>query len=352
MTQPSAPSYVYVGAAHWTAGARGGLFRRPATGGTWEQLTKGLPDDVHVHAITVDPTSSDVVYVATHDGPYRSMDRGERWERLDFPEGLQAWSILVHPSRPRVIYVGTSPVGVYKSDDAGEHWRKLEKAVLPERVKMPFACRVMRLAVDPARPDEIHAALEVGGVMRSFDGGETWEDGCADLLKLAELPHLKSRIVSDTDIEGMLDGHALCVSSAKPGAVFVALRMGLFLSRDRGAHWEDMEIWRFSPLTYGRDVRVSPQDPRTLYACLSPAARSQDGSLYVSRDVGETWTRFDHGVEADSTMMAVALHPRDAQQVHCVSRSGQVFGTLDGGRTWREDHLPEGVSDVYAAACA
>jgi photosystem II stability/assembly factor-like uncharacterized protein len=134
--------------------------------------------------------------------------------------------------------------------------------------------------------------------------------------------------------------------------VFVALRMGLFLSKDRGAHWEDMKVGRFSPLTYSRDVRVSPQDARVLYACLSPAARSEDGSLYVSRDVGETWARFDHGVKADSTMMAVALNPRNADQVHCVSRNGQVFGTLDGGRTWSEDHLPEGVRDVYAAASA
>jgi photosystem II stability/assembly factor-like uncharacterized protein len=352
MTEQSGSSYVYVGAAHWTGGTRGGLFRRPVSGGGWEQLVKGLPDDAHVHAITVDPRNPDVVYVGTHDGPYRSLDRGERWERLDFPRDLQVWSILAHPTRPRVLYVGTSPVGVYRSDDGGETWRRLDKAVLPERVKMPFACRVMRLDANPERPDEIHAVLEVGGVMRSFDGGETWEDGCADLLKLAELPHLKSRIVSDTDIEGMLDGHALCTSAARPGAVFVALRMGLFLSRDHGAHWEDMKVGRFSPLTYSRDIRVCPQDSRVLYACLSPAARSEDGSLYVSRDAGETWTRFDHGVKAESTMMAVALHPRDPDLVHCVSRTGQVFGTLDGGRTWREDRLPDGVTDVYAAACA
>ena len=47
----------------------------------------------------------------------------------------------------------------------------------------------------------------------------------------------------------------------------------------------------------------------------------------------------------------VALHPRDADSVYCVSRTGQVFGTQDGGRSWTEDRLPEGVSDVYALAC-
>ncbi|HLF77227.1 MAG TPA: hypothetical protein VJB57_07000, partial [Dehalococcoidia bacterium] len=133
--------------------------------------------------------------------------------------------------------------------------------------------------------------------------------------------------------------------------VFLAVRMGLFRSDDRGASWEDMEVGRFSPLTYSRDVRVSPQDPSVLYACFSPAARSHDGSLYRSPDLGQTWSRFDHDVKAETTMMAVALHSRDAGQVYCASRSGQVFGTRDGGKTWREDRLPDGVRDVYAIAC-
>jgi photosystem II stability/assembly factor-like uncharacterized protein len=96
---------------------------------------------------------------------------------------------------------------------------------------------------------------------------------------------------------------------------------------------------------------VSPHDPRVLYACLSPAARSEDGSLYRSPDLGETWARVDRGIKAEKTMMALALHPRDPDQVYCASRSGQVFGTLDGGRTWLEARLPEPVDSVYAVAC-
>ncbi len=257
----------------------------------------------------------------------------------------------MHPKNPRTLFAGTSPVGIYRSDDEGASWRKLPNAVQPERVKMPFACRVMRIEIDPAQPDHIYAALEVGGAMRSLDGGVTWNDCSADLVKLSDLPHLKSRIVSDSEMEGMLDGHALCVSAAASGTVILALRMGLFRSTDNAAHWKDMEVGRFSPLTYSRDIRVSPQDPRVLYACLSPAARSEDGSLYRSADLGETWTRFDRGVKAESTMMGVALHPRDAGRVYCVSRTGQVFGTEDAGRTWREDRLPDGVGDVYAIAC-
>lgn len=353
MATPAGLSHVYVGAARSKPEALGGLFRRSAGEDRWERLAKGLPESADVQAITVHPANADVVYLGTRSGAFRSTDRGERWERLGIPDGVEVWSILVHPGTPRTLYAGTSPVGVYRSDDGGDSWRRLPNAVQPERVKMKsFVCRVMRLSADPARPEEVYAALEVGGAMRTLDGGETWEDCSADLLKLAAQPQLKSRIDSDTDVEGMLDGHALCVSAARPGTVFLAVRMGLFRSADRGAHWQNMEIGRFSPLTYGRDIRVSPHDPRVLYACLSPAARSQDGSLYRSQDLGETWTRFDRGVKAETTMMAVALHPRDPDQVYCASRSGQVFGTADGGRTWREHRLPEGVQDVYTVACA
>ena len=75
-----------------------------------------------------------------------------------------------------------------------------------------------------------------------------------------------------------------------------------------------MEVGRFSPTTYGRDIKVSPQDPRTLYAALSVAAASKDGALYRSTDDGQSWQRFDK-VQVHGTIMSVALHQKDAKQV-------------------------------------
>jgi len=159
MANPSRASRVYVGVGSYTSGKRPGIFRRVGDGG-WEQLTKGLPEGTKVQAISVDPTNPDVLYIGTHDGPYRSRNGGDSWERLALPEpGLQVWSILVHPRDARRIYAGTSPVGVFRSDDGGDTWRRLPKAILPERVKMGFACRVMRLAADPSRPETIWAGL-------------------------------------------------------------------------------------------------------------------------------------------------------------------------------------------------
>jgi photosystem II stability/assembly factor-like uncharacterized protein len=349
-------THIYAGAAHGPGAAgesAGGMFRKTADDGPWERLSGGLPADAGVRAIAVHPADTKVVYAGTSLGPYRSTDGGDTWRSLPWPgPEHEVWSLLFHPRIPDVMYAGTAPIAVFRSRNAGETWTRLAGLRPPGRVAMGFPCRVTRLAADPSAPDELYAGLEVDGVMRSLDGGESWDDVSHDLVKLAERPHLRSRIASDTEIEGMMDSHALCVSGALPGAVFLATRMGLFRSGDRGSTWEDMEVGRFSPLTYARDVQVSPHDSRALYACLSPAARSEDGSIYASDDLGRSWSRADRGVKARATMMAVALHPRDPRQIYGATRCGQVFGTQDGGQTWAEWLLPGTVGDVYAVACA
>ena len=343
--------HVYVGAVRSTEGGRGGLFRQAVGSQRWDALDNGLPDAADVHAITVDPTQPDIVYVGTTKGAFRSMNRGDEWERLALlDETADVWSITIHPSEPQTMYAGCGPVGVYRSDDGGEHWQKLPEPGLPDRVHMTFPCRVMRLDVDPRHPDDVYACIEANGAMRSRDRGEHWEDCTADLLRFAEQEKYKSRIVSQTEVEGMLDGHALACSAAAPGTVFLANRMGLFRSDDGGGHWQDVEVGRFSPMTYGRDLRVARDDPKIMYAALSPAFRSADGAIYRSEDTGKTWKRFDHGLKAEATMMGVTINPRDPWQVYGLTKSGQVFGTQDAGTSWAERRLPDGVGDCYAIA--
>ncbi len=336
--------------------SQGGLFRRSAGDGAWEALGAGLPDKAEVRAILVHPTKPDVIYVGTQDGPYRSTDGGDHWQRLEFPDrNTVIWAITQHPTRPNVLYAGSAPIALYRSVDGGDTWQRLPGAVSPAHCERAgFDSRVLRITVDPNRPDDIYAALEVSGVIRSTDGGETWSDMSAPLIKLAEQPHLQSDIGGRHCgvCEGMLDSHATASSAAAPDTVFLGIRMGLFRSDDRGATWYDTEIGRFSPLTYCHDVIVSPHDARVLYTCLSPAAFSEDGSLYRSDDLARTWRRIDHGIKAQSTLMAVSLHPNDPTKIYCVTRGGQVFGTEDGGDSWQEYRLPAGVDDVYAIACA
>ena len=290
---------------------RVGIFRRAAKGGDWQHVL----GSVQAFTVFVHPTDPKTVFAGTNDGVWRSTDGGGSFTRTDFPDAKkEVWSFMVDSRDPKKMLAGASPIDVYRSEDGGASWRKLPTPQVGTHCKGPFASRVMRFAQHPKKPDEIFAALEINGVMHSRDGGETWTDCAEGLIKLSERPHLRSKIVSDTTAEGMLDGHAVTINPADPDAAIVALRMGLFRTTDQGKTWQDMEVGRFSPLTYGRDVKVSPKEPNTLYAALSVAASSKDGGLWRSQDGGGTWKRFDK-VQVHGTIMSIGLHAADPKQV-------------------------------------
>jgi len=344
-------SYIYAGVAGYVgrpeAVGKVGVFRRPAAGGEWANV---LPD-LETYTVLVHPSDASLVLAGTQDGVYLSTDQGATFRRADFPDpGMQVWCFEVDKRNPDRILAGASPINVYRSDDRGKSWRRMPTPPIKERCKGPFAHRVMRMVQHPTRPDEIYAALEIAGAMRSMNFGETWEDCSEHLVALAEQPHLKSKIVTETFAEGMLDGHAITISPADPDAVVLACRMGLFESRDKGRTWVDKEMKRFSPVTYGRDVKTSPQDPKTMYCALSVAAASKDGGVYKSTDAGKTWSRFDK-VQVHGTIMSVGLSATDPRKVVIGARyEGEVFTTADGGATWQFSPIPGPVKDIYAVA--
>ncbi|MGE0725148.1 MAG: WD40/YVTN/BNR-like repeat-containing protein [Alphaproteobacteria bacterium] len=328
----------------------GGVFRLKPGDGEWEHLSEGMPAGSQALCLTVAPGGA--VYAGTHEGAYVSEDGGDRWRRLPLPLVQAVYSITLHPENPRTIFCGLSPIGIWRSDDAGATWRALGVR-MPDRIDTGiFFDRVMRIAIDPVRPNEMYAATEINGAARSTDGGETWQDCSDGLVRLAgERPDLRNAILSSDELEGLLDAHAIAVSPARPGSAVIANRVGLFRTEDLGARWTDVGTRRHTDLAYARDIRVSPHDPATLYACLSIAADSETGGLYRSTDVGETWQRFDRGVKPDGTVMAVATDPRDANSVFCTTRRGQVLATRDGGASWQTHRLPEQCRSVMALAC-
>jgi photosystem II stability/assembly factor-like uncharacterized protein len=346
---------IFAGSAQWVAASADsrvvGLFRKNCAADDWRQLHSGLPAHVEVRALAIHPQDTGTILAATQVGPYRSTDSGDTWTAMNFPLEAVCWSILYAPNDPRTIYCGTVEMGVFCSHDEGRSWTEFSIAEPQGLCKMGFPTRVIALAADPSSPQLLYAALEVGGLVRSIDAGATWQDCNAPLMGFAAHARYKSQLFSDTDTEGMLDSHALAVSAARSGEVLLANRMGLFRSADGGLSWADIDVGQFSPLTYARDIIVSPHDPHTLYAALSKAAVSDEGSLYRSHDLGESWQRFDHGVEIRSTLMTIAASRSSAERVYCAARRGQVFGTEDGGASWQEHPLPRGVEGVYAIAC-
>ena len=329
-----------------------GLYRLTPQRETWEQLGNGLPDGLKVLAIVARPEDPQALYIGTQFGLFYSPDNGDSWTDLGVPVTDSAvYSILLHPNDPRTIYAGMDHTVIYKTEDGGGTWRRLPTVQPKAALTDCFPVRVLRMALDPGAPEEIYGGLEVGGFICSLDGGDTWEDRSQGLLKLSEQPHLKSAILSDNETEGMLDLHALTVSPTEPGTVWIANRMGLFVSNNRGDEWREFGIRRFSEFSYGRDLIVSPHDSAVFLAALSASSRGDAGSLYRSQDKGETWQRLDHDISIESTLMKVAVSHCDPDRIYCAARRGQVFGSEDGGVSWQALPLPANATDVRAIHC-
>ena len=336
-------------------GTLGGIFRQDAGDDGWEHLTNGLPDGAEVHAITVHPGKPRHDLCRQHQGHLsQHQSRRHVGAARACPSDADIWSVCVHPKNPQrhLCRRHARPASI-AATTAATHWRKMADPGLPDRVIMAFACRVMRLDVDPNSPDDVYATIEANGAMRSRNAGESWEDCTADLIRFCEEPKYRSRIGSQTEIEGMLDGHALACSAAAPGTVFLANRMGLFRSNDRGetlgGHGDRpvlaADLWPRHPHLAARPEGACTR--RSARRRAAPTARSTS-----SDDVGKTWKRFDHGIKADATMMGVDGASAATRTRSTASRaSARCSGPRTAARAGARHRLPEGVRDVYAVAC-
>ena len=336
---------VYVGLAGETAPGRpvkSGLYRMTDGDDGWELLTNGLPEAPAIRALAVHPQTPEVVYAGTQEGPYRSSDRGDHWEKVDVPDhGLPVWSLLFHPRDVNIMYAGYESCEIYRSDDGGEKWRQLPVSVrFPDVTMAPGANqakRVLMMSASVADPDEVYGAVEVGGLIRTLDGGEHWES-------------MSHGIYLNDDI---VDTHGVLASSLQPGTVFNIARAGLFSSKDRGEHWLHVPLQPLNAKgqTYCRSIRQVPGHPQTIWVAAGPNFQSEAGVLYRSGDGGQTWEQEELGIQPTSTMFCIAFNERQPRNMYCASSGGEVRGSHDGGQTWSAHPLPEGATQVYALAC-
>src|SRR5437899_6959048 len=86
---------------------------------------------------------------------------------------LNVWKVAFDPTDPEIIFAGTRPAALFRSTDDGRHWQKLSADIAEEcpNVRIP---RVTALTVDPSDHHVVWAGIEVDGVRRSTDGGDSW----------------------------------------------------------------------------------------------------------------------------------------------------------------------------------
>jgi photosystem II stability/assembly factor-like uncharacterized protein len=239
-----------------------------------------------------------------------------------------------------VILVGCENCEIYRSDDAGEHWTRLPVSLrFPEITTAPGANpakRVLMLDASANEPAHLYGAIEVGGTIRSTDGGEHWEN----------LNH--GQYINDD----MVDMHGVLASRWRPGTIFGIARAGMFRSIDGGDHWSHVPLEPFNAKgqIYCRDIREVPGNPRQLWVAAGSGFISDVGVLLHSRDGGDSWTQVDVGALVPHTMFKLAFDERQPSRMSCATNGGEVWTSHDGGETWTAQPPPPSGTQVYALA--
>lgn len=143
-------------------------------GPKWEQA--GWGGGGFYWAAAFHPKQDGVIYVAGDVlGVYKTVNHGLHWRPIN--NGLTdygVYSLAVDPMNPQTVYAATEG-GLYKSADAGEHWKRLPHTGRDElRITGERGLSTRCIAVDPADGSVVYAASPAGKVYKSADGGQSW----------------------------------------------------------------------------------------------------------------------------------------------------------------------------------
>ncbi|HIQ06332.1 MAG TPA: hypothetical protein EYH31_11725 [Anaerolineae bacterium] len=370
------------GTTLFAGGLNGTLARSEDSGRTWTTLTQ-TPDSVQVSRIAISPTydKDRTVLVATDGaGILRSGDAGQNWNLSN--EGLTDRSVLDmvwawEQSSSRVVFA-LSQSSVYRSDDAGRHWRQVGSA--------PNGVTLQVLAVGPLSTAELtlFAGSESSGVFCSTDGGANWKPistgiGEVGINCLWLSPHFATdRTILAGASSGQIfrsgnageqwdqvyAGDVSVLALAGDGQTVLAgmLGGGVLRSQDSGHSWEPanegLAAHSFTHLVteatgallaFGEDVgiwRSSTDNSWTPLAGLDPLLplgalalhgdvlllASHTGGVFRSNDRGCSWETTDDATDVQSLLLASDHNGRVLAWAGC--SDGSLLFSTDGGRTW------------------
>ena len=304
-------------------------------GKTWQQgPATTLP---HAAArLTASPANRQRAWLAAYEaGVYRTDDVGKTWTQVSSYPSDYAHSVLAHPDDSEIVYAGSEPATLFRSDDGGSTWAECAGfRSVPEASNWGFHAptrdsHVRDLKVSPGDAKLLYAGIEVGGVVRSRDGGNSWQ----------QLPGL------DDDI------HCLNLGADRPQRVYAATASAPYRSNDGGENWE--KINDGLARRYTLHVSASPDDADLVLVTVSENARRKSPQFYRSTNGGQTWRLVEglgEGEDAEDMVVAFEWDPNSPAHVYAGTDGGKLFCSSDRGETW--DQLPVNLPSVAVGALA
>lgn len=330
-----------------------------------------------INDMVLDPRDGRTLLAAAstgHLGPtiFRSVDMGQSWAEAKQPPAFAPeadgtgrsvhhtfWLTPCHANEPDAWYAGTSPQGLFRSDDGGVTWRpyscinddpQYRAWMGGEQDGTPNGPMLHSIIVDPRDPAHLYFAMSSGSVHETTDGGSTFRPLAKDLPVVPGF---------DPDDLTFHDPHALAMCPGNPDRIYQQNHCGIYrIDRpdDAWAHIgggmpESVGDIGFPIVPHPRDADtawVFPMNGTSVWPRTSPGGKP---AVYGTHDGGGSWTRYDHGLPDEQAWWTVK---RQAMSADAMDPVGLYFGTTSGelwfspseGRQWRciARHLPE----IYA----
>jgi len=130
------------------------------------------------HPVTCVAAKKGLIVAGTKNGVFRSVDTGASWQNTSMGMHIRhvRW-LAFHPENQNVILAGTEPAGIQISCNGAQSWRNCPEVEILRNKKgwfLPYSPEAGCVRDFSFHGDNIYAAVEVGGVLHSCDGGESW----------------------------------------------------------------------------------------------------------------------------------------------------------------------------------
>ena len=336
--------------------------------------------------VVLDPRDGRTLLAAAktgHLGPtiFRSTNLGKTWKEAKQPPAFAKptnslparsvdhtfWLTPGHASEPGVWYAGTSPQGLFRSEDGGVSWAPLPSVNDSPQFRewmgtvqdgTPDGPKLHSLIVDPQDAKHLLFGMSGGGVHESFDAGQSW----STLIKGME-------VVGGFDASNVSfhDPHCVRFSPTNPNRLYQQNHCGIYRMDRTGNPADDawVRIGRKMPKRVG-DIGfpmvvhphdadtawVFPMDGTDVWPRTSPDGRP---AAYVTRNAGKTWQRQDQGLPESQgwwtvKRQAMTVDTQANPALYLGTTSGELWIGRDGGERWSNiaRHLPE----IYAVEVA